>query len=644
MARRSQVYLASNTKSSTKEAAEIVLATRKSWKLTRSKTEKVWPPMIEAALIEALQKYRPQNTTDIQHLQRFPRRNCWISEYIKRRTGHFRSAKQVGSRLQQLRDSCRDERILKLLCRKQYDDDNSPRPTPFSDPSSPRFSYTSLSFTSLHAPDTYESSTPEVTLVRIELTSPLPHSGSPGFSDVFAAERETGPTMINLDLGLASVVNTVFSWKDPMVSLRCTRFLDVTQHHCLLKVLDGGTVVHMERTHIVLQSSLIEASNGRAKRTYLYETTFLPGYWTQCFSSADMTSIEVHQCLVRRQPSSLDDLDFLSLKELPEDEVVHMVQYNFVDLRSPNSNSSKAEPSSQPHPEEVLPEPSSTDCVDTVQTSDVLGLDASPVSPEAELLRDGRAHYPVNGSRSPGSLQEYEQYYSFSASPSSASSDSVDTPQTGDSQEPSVCRQYRTYEFDFGPASPSMDTPVAVNTSIPPSATFQYGYLSAAPRVEWRQQEQDHWSNQHQECYQPTTTDDKPYVYFWEQLFTQSYSSYYNDGYDHSPTRTDDAPLTIEPSKLSLNPQPEPEQLPPSPTAYPMPSSYSSYRPTQSQQSQSEQESGCGPYIAYEDQFRSFADATDVSNTIRYSHAGSVVDLPTYASQVVENDYRGYRS
>ncbi|KAJ3757716.1 hypothetical protein EV360DRAFT_45447, partial [Lentinula raphanica] len=57
-----------------------------------------------------LQKYRPQNTTDIQHLQRFPRRNCWISEYIKRRTGHFRSAKQVGSRLQQLRDSCRDER------------------------------------------------------------------------------------------------------------------------------------------------------------------------------------------------------------------------------------------------------------------------------------------------------------------------------------------------------------------------------------------------------------------------------------------------------------------------------------------------------------------------------------------------------
>ncbi|KAJ3922480.1 hypothetical protein F5877DRAFT_7606, partial [Lentinula edodes] len=53
-----------------------------------------------------LQKYRPQSVTDIQLLQRFPKRNCWISKYIKRRTGHDRSPKQVGSRLQQLRDSC----------------------------------------------------------------------------------------------------------------------------------------------------------------------------------------------------------------------------------------------------------------------------------------------------------------------------------------------------------------------------------------------------------------------------------------------------------------------------------------------------------------------------------------------------------
>ncbi|KAF7373013.1 TEA domain-containing protein [Mycena sanguinolenta] len=42
-------------------------------------------------------------------------RNCFIAEYIFRTTGKRRSAKQVGSRLQQIRDSCRDEKLLRLL-------------------------------------------------------------------------------------------------------------------------------------------------------------------------------------------------------------------------------------------------------------------------------------------------------------------------------------------------------------------------------------------------------------------------------------------------------------------------------------------------------------------------------------------------
>jgi len=33
-------------------------------------------------------------------------RNRFISEYIQRTTGKHRTAKQVGSRLQQLRDTC----------------------------------------------------------------------------------------------------------------------------------------------------------------------------------------------------------------------------------------------------------------------------------------------------------------------------------------------------------------------------------------------------------------------------------------------------------------------------------------------------------------------------------------------------------
>ncbi|KAE9405259.1 hypothetical protein BT96DRAFT_748744, partial [Gymnopus androsaceus JB14] len=52
-----------------------------------------------------LEKYRPQSVKNIQRLRRFPKRNCWISQYIKQRTGYDRTPKQVGSRLQQLRDS-----------------------------------------------------------------------------------------------------------------------------------------------------------------------------------------------------------------------------------------------------------------------------------------------------------------------------------------------------------------------------------------------------------------------------------------------------------------------------------------------------------------------------------------------------------
>ncbi|KAF7341714.1 TEA domain-containing protein [Mycena sanguinolenta] len=48
-------------------------------------------------------------------LGRFPRRNRFISDYIFDKTGVRRSPKQVGSRLQQLRESCTDTQLLDLL-------------------------------------------------------------------------------------------------------------------------------------------------------------------------------------------------------------------------------------------------------------------------------------------------------------------------------------------------------------------------------------------------------------------------------------------------------------------------------------------------------------------------------------------------
>lgn len=53
----------------------------------------------------ALQEYVPEDTRETRILGRFPMRNRFISDYIYRATGKYRSAKQVGSRLQQLRDT-----------------------------------------------------------------------------------------------------------------------------------------------------------------------------------------------------------------------------------------------------------------------------------------------------------------------------------------------------------------------------------------------------------------------------------------------------------------------------------------------------------------------------------------------------------
>ncbi|KAJ7085911.1 hypothetical protein C8R44DRAFT_651040, partial [Mycena epipterygia] len=59
-----------------------------------------------------LQQYRPTACRDTLLLGRFPRRNQFISQYIWRKTGQRRTPKQVGSRLQQLRESSLDQKCV----------------------------------------------------------------------------------------------------------------------------------------------------------------------------------------------------------------------------------------------------------------------------------------------------------------------------------------------------------------------------------------------------------------------------------------------------------------------------------------------------------------------------------------------------
>jgi transcriptional enhancer factor len=106
----------------TQDVFQSIVKGRKSWKTLRG-GEVVWPPELEAALIEGmslsldtkvlssypligLEQYTPDDSRETRLLGRFPMRNRFISDYIYQKTGKRRTAKQVGSRLQQLRDTC----------------------------------------------------------------------------------------------------------------------------------------------------------------------------------------------------------------------------------------------------------------------------------------------------------------------------------------------------------------------------------------------------------------------------------------------------------------------------------------------------------------------------------------------------------
>lgn len=101
-----------------RDAAQIAATGRRSWKTLRGQGEAVWPPNLEAALIEALEKYQPEGTRPNKLLGRFPMRNRFISDYIFEVTGKQRTPKQVGSRLQQMRDTCKGGPIMELISRR----------------------------------------------------------------------------------------------------------------------------------------------------------------------------------------------------------------------------------------------------------------------------------------------------------------------------------------------------------------------------------------------------------------------------------------------------------------------------------------------------------------------------------------------
>ncbi|EMD32904.1 hypothetical protein CERSUDRAFT_118346 [Gelatoporia subvermispora B] len=280
------------------DTIQTIVTGRKCWKTMKGKGEVVWPPYLEAALVEGLEKYQPVESRTSRAPGRFPMRNKFISDYIYNTTGKRRTPKQVGSRLQQLRDTTEGKRILQLLSNRHTAMMSAPKsPSSSSPPSSCRPGPSPSSSPAL-APA--PPAAPPVSYVTIEVLPPnSPADALAGLSlaalppvpaPSTQAYRSPGPR------ALRAIDPTVtFLARAPVTA------------HAAFRVLRAGQAVHEERAELrMCGTSCTPQARPFAEMecTFLYKTRLVPAFWAVLCESRDPTQYTVVQDIVRTAPSA----------------------------------------------------------------------------------------------------------------------------------------------------------------------------------------------------------------------------------------------------------------------------------------------------------------------------------------------------
>ncbi|KAK0446982.1 uncharacterized protein EV420DRAFT_1276300 [Desarmillaria tabescens] len=282
------------------EVFQTIYNGRKSWKTLRG-GEMVWPAELEAALIEGLEQYQPDDSRETRLLGRFPMRNRFISEYIFRKTGRRRTAKQVGSRLQQLRETCTGKRLMDLL---------SPCRRPVSS-SLIRSQYGSQhGLSSLNCDSASSSGSASVPI------TPTDEVASFGFP---SHEKHSGRHTYCIDIlpddaathrhGSATTSTSAITDNARRISdePRPIRAIDPTlaflsrspiAANSNFTVLADGVVVFSEMTTLTLRDTPPAEAAPGTDGALLYTTPLVPGYWKTISESSDPTKYTICQDIV----------------------------------------------------------------------------------------------------------------------------------------------------------------------------------------------------------------------------------------------------------------------------------------------------------------------------------------------------------
>ncbi|TFK19429.1 hypothetical protein FA15DRAFT_724459 [Coprinopsis marcescibilis] len=309
----------------TQDVVHSIVKGRKSWKTLRG-GEVVWPPELEAALIEGLENYKPDDSRETRLLGRFPLRNRFISDWIYEKTGKRRTAKQVGSRLQQLRDTCGGKRLVNLISPRRpipvrsastlpsslLHRTNVPRRPPSLDQESESCSDASSASSSPTTPTevhaTLEnllyrgvagssSEQPVGTVVFIDL---LPNQSlgefTDGHIDSSLGEEELLWSERGLDVVRISSQPRYISDIDPTITFTSRT---PTTGVSTFSLYFDEELIHSETAALKSLGPLSGSS------CYLYSTPFLPGYWPRLLQTPDLSHCSiVHRVIDESQSSS----------------------------------------------------------------------------------------------------------------------------------------------------------------------------------------------------------------------------------------------------------------------------------------------------------------------------------------------------
>ncbi|TCD65389.1 hypothetical protein EIP91_002722 [Steccherinum ochraceum] len=309
----------------TKDVIQTIVTGRKCWKTMKGRGEVVWPPHLEAALVEGLEQYRPVETRSTRALGRFPMRNKFISEYIFKATGKRRTPKQVGSRLQQLRDTCEGKRILKLLSSRPAE---SPKPDEAS--SSPEASATPSAASPVCDQVTIDVLPSEAYWPYGDFgTIPSPQSAT----SAAASSSTTSPSPNNIPRPLRAIDSTVtFRSRSPVNA------------YSSFRVLRDGQVFHREDTELEMRSSsCMPAQQWPAEMEciFYYSTRLVPRLWSTLCEKNDLTAYSIIQDIVRTPPASETEGS-----TPPTGETILSVVYNFKTVTTASYSSRAHSPAS----------------------------------------------------------------------------------------------------------------------------------------------------------------------------------------------------------------------------------------------------------------------------------------------------------